>query len=57
MISDVADALGYAHNQDVVHRDMKPSNLLLTTAGEAKVADLGLARVNQVALFVLKILL
>jgi serine/threonine protein kinase len=33
MIAEVADALDYAHTNGVLHRDMKPSNLLLSPAG------------------------
>jgi tetratricopeptide (TPR) repeat protein len=40
---EVADALGYAHSQNVVHRDIKPGNILLS-AGHAVVADFGIAR-------------
>jgi serine/threonine-protein kinase len=41
--SEVADALGYAHQHDVVHRDIKPGNILLAD-GHAYVADFGIAR-------------
>jgi len=41
---EVAAALGFAHSQDVVHRDIKPGNVLLTSSGQAKVADFGIAR-------------
>jgi beta-lactam-binding protein with PASTA domain/serine/threonine protein kinase len=37
-------ALGHAHHEGFVHRDMKPENLLVTQAGVVKVADFGLAR-------------
>jgi eukaryotic-like serine/threonine-protein kinase len=45
LASQVAEALGFAHERGVIHRDVKPQNVLLTAAGDAKVADFGIARV------------
>lgn len=43
----VAEALVHASRRNVVHRDIKPSNILITPEGQAKLIDLGLARIHK----------
>jgi WD40 repeat protein/serine/threonine protein kinase len=45
--AQVADALDYAHKQGVLHRDVKPSNLLLDARGTVWVTDFGLAKADD----------
>ena len=42
--ADVAGALGFAHRNGVVHRDVKPGNVIISPSGHVKVADFGIAR-------------
>jgi serine/threonine-protein kinase len=48
LILTLAHALHYAHTRGVLHRDLKPTNILLTPEGTPKIADFGLARDTDV---------
>lgn len=47
MVARIAEAMQKAHDTGVIHRDLKPTNVLLTTSGEPKVTDFGLARIRE----------
>ncbi len=46
IMSKVLSALDYSHRMDVVHRDIKPGNIILTASGEVKIMDFGVARLE-----------
>jgi serine/threonine protein kinase len=47
MIRDLLSALEYAHAQNIVHRDVKPANMLIEPAGRVKLTDFGVARIQD----------
>jgi hypothetical protein len=47
VIRPVLEALAYAHGKGVIHRDIKPDNVMVADGGAVKIADLGLSRIDE----------
>jgi len=47
IMGELLDALGYAHAQGVVHRDVKPANVMIDATGRVKLTDFGVARLTE----------
>ena len=46
IIRQILDGIGYAHTQGVIHRDMKPSNIMINEDGRIKISDFGIAHIE-----------